>query len=412
MKSFILFLFLILLSATKFIYPENSAEPSASVPPSLPTAETNAAVVTSAPTKEPYADSYDCSRKSYSIDDFAGKYKTQGRCPEQSFFHPATNHKNTGVLINHCASSFSFNAYCEGDAVIELYTPSLWGQGCIYFNVYVDGVKISNRSDYKIYRGKLHTFVLGSDLSKGMHTFLIERQSGASMGPVYVSSVSISGEIVNPPEQNSIFIEFIGDSITSGYGALYPYDSEGEWADLPSASAYHDATKAYAYLAAKKLNADYSIIALPGIGATSGYVQKNMIDIYTMTCAPCNDESEWGFNRIADIVVINLGTNDAVMAYRGKITHEQMQNGFRDFALLVREKNPYSKIIWAYGALGNDAENYIHAVIDSLGGENAGYYYVSLISDASGGEGHPSVKAHEQNAARLADAIKEILLKS
>ena len=45
---------------------------------------------------------------------------------------------------------------------------------------------------------------------------------------IYIDSVRMSGEFAPKPSDHEIFIEFIGDSITTGYGNLYPNDADGE----------------------------------------------------------------------------------------------------------------------------------------------------------------------------------------
>ena len=134
-----------------------------------------------------------------------------------------------------------------------------------------------------------------------------------------------------------------------------------------------------------------------------------MLETYEDTCYQCGHKQKWDFERKADVVVINLGTNDRTMVAAGKTTLAEIQNGFTSFCLLVREKYPAAKIIWAYGMMDQSAEPQIKAALTAAGGEAAGFYYVSLISDGSGGNGHPSANAHEANAEILTDAIKKVI---
>lgn len=366
---------------------------------------------TAKPTEVPPKDleDIDFSKKTITLSAMNNKYKTQGRCPVKTFTHPTTGKKETAVLLNYSASAFSVKAYCEGTVTMELYTPSLWNKDGLYFNVLVDGVKISARGNYKLTKGTLHTFTLATGLEKGLHTFTIERQSEATLGAVYVHCVTLNGEIAAPPANGDYFIEFIGDSLISGYGILYPNASEGEYSSRQDSSVYQDATKAFAYLAAKKLNADYSIVAETGIGIVSSYGSRTMSNTYSMTCAQCYDETTWSFSKKADAVVLTLGTNDNVEVDKGKITYAQMEDGFKSFLLQIRTKNPSAKIVWAYGAMGNGAKDCILSVLKELGGEANGYYYVGLEYNGDGGVGHPSVAANSKNAETLAQALKKIL---
>ena len=62
-------------------------------------------------------------------------------------------------------------------------------------------------------------------------------------------------------------IEFIGDSITCGYGV----DDEDENHQFTTAT--EDVTKAYAYKTAKALDAEYSMFSASGYGIISGYTE-------------------------------------------------------------------------------------------------------------------------------------------
>lgn len=354
------------------------------------------------PTEQPLKEleNVDFSKKTINVSAMGGQYKTQGRTPM----------KNGVVYLNYSASAFSFNAYCEGTVTMELSTQRNWSGDGMYINVIVDGVKVSPRNVYKLKGNKQHTITLATNLKKGLHTFTIEKQSEATFGLIQVKAVSLNGEIAPAPLNNDLFIEFIGDSLICGYGVLYPNHSEGEYSSNQASTVYQDATKAFAYLTAKKMNADYSIVSETGIGMSySSYTKRKMTDIYTKTCAQTNDNTEWNFPRRTDAVVITLGTNDSAMVGKGFITKTQMREGFKNFALQVRAKNPSAKIIWAYGALGYGAKDSIISVLNELGGEANGYYYVNLEYNGDGGGGHPSLQANAKNAETLTKALQGIL---
>lgn len=358
-------------------------------------------VQTAKPTDQPLEDieNIDFSQKTITVSAMNGQYKTQGRCPV----------KNGAVYLNYSASAFTFNAYCEGTVTMDLYTQRNWSADGMYISVIVDGVKVLPRKTYKLKGNKQHTITIATDLEKGVHTFVIEKQSEATFGSVQIKSVLLNGEIAPAPIDEDLFIEFIGDSIISGYGVLYPNHSEGEYSSNQSSSVYQDATKTFAYLTAKKLKVDYSIVSETGIGILGGYTDRKMSEVYTKTCAQTGDYTDWSFTKRADAVVITLGTNDNSMLNKGAITKAQMREGFKNFALQVRIKNPSSKIVWAYGALGHGAKDSIISVLNELGGEASGYYYVNLEYNGDGGGGHPSLEANAKNAEILAQALQRIL---
>lgn len=378
----------------------------------VPLAACTSSAKRSDPSEAPTADPalFDYTAKTYDIASFEGKYKLQGRCPVISYKPPKATEKVEALALDYSCAAFAFNAYCEGEVTAEIYTaPTAIGGRSLYLNVSVDGVKNNSRKEYKLTGKKLHTVTIASGLERGLHSFVIERQTEAERGLIYINSISLNGELYDAPAFGNLLIEFIGDSITTGYGNLFPALTEGETDSNPASNVYQDGTKTYAYLTAKKLGADYSIVAQQGIGAVCGYYPHTMLDTYRYTCYQCNHKQPWDFSRQPDIVVINLGTNDRAMANAGKTTLEEIQKGFEEFCLLVREKNPDAKIVWAYGMMDQSAEAQIKAALAAAGGEAAGFYYVSLVSDSTGGNGHPSVSGHEQNAEILTEAIRKII---
>ena len=76
---------------------------------------------------------------------------------------------------------------------------------------------------------------------------------------------SIAAEDIRPTEQKAHFVEFIGDSITCGYGM------DDEVAEHHFVTGTEDATRAYAYCTAQALDADYSLVSISGYGIISGY---------------------------------------------------------------------------------------------------------------------------------------------
>ena len=139
------------------------------------------------------------------------------------------------------------------------------------------------------------------------------------MSTVGIKEIRCVGSAIKPTEKKDMLIEFIGDSITCGYGIDDP-DKDHHFV-----TATEDVTKAYAYLTAKTLDADYSMLSFSGYGIISGYTDNdNKVSAQTVpqfytklgySWGKNGDfspqESEWEFSgRQPDLVVVNLGTND------------------------------------------------------------------------------------------------------
>lgn len=105
-------------------------------------------------------------------------------------------------------------------------------------------------------------------------------------------------------------IEFIGDSITCGFGADIediPCNT-GTWYDQ------HNAYLAYGPMAARALNAGYRLSSVSGMGMYRNWNDEDQPvigDVYSTTYLDGNKAKKWGFKgKTPDLVSICLGTND------------------------------------------------------------------------------------------------------
>ena len=381
----------------------------------VPDDPTNAPITASPePTEEPTQvnyDAYDYTEKKIGAAELFPYCKTQGRTVIADYTFRKSNPSVTGIALDYSAASIEFNAVCEGKvtAFIKVKSTGIGGSR-LYISVYVDGVQMgTSRGDFRLTKSTGTEVVLAENLERGLHNIRIERQTEAERGLMYIDEITLSGQLAEKPADSRYFIEFIGDSITTGYGNLWPDDSDGETSTNAAYNEYVDGTRSYAVLAAKTIGADYSVVAQQGIALVKGWQPHTMTDTYTETCYQCDRHEEWTFPRKADVVVINLGTNDASFYHSGQVSLDAIEKGIRKFLDIVREKNPDAKILWVYGMMDTFLCSYIEKAIKEKGGESAGYYYLQLSPNGSGGNGHPNLKAHKQNGKTLANKLKEIL---
>ena len=165
---------------------------------------------------------------------------------------------------------------------------------------------------------------------------------------------------------------------------------------------HQDATQGYAYVTAKNLGADFSLVSYSGIGAKYGWNSFDMPVFYPAQAYPY-DESEYGFERQPDIVVIALGTNDSANAP----SQPERKKGFDELLAMVREKNPNAAIIWIYGMMTQDVNTDIEAAVSDAGGKGSGYYLLKLPQNNSGAGWHPGLDGHEAFSEGLTKFIKE-----
>ena len=191
-------------------------------------------------------------------------------------------------------AGIEFSAICLGEVSIQLAAAS-----SRKFTVVIDGKEYK---DVTLSSGKN---VIASGLEYGPHSFKIMNQAGYS-GKIDIEGVTIRGSFGEKPADGALLIEFIGDSITHGCGLGNPTYSDGT----------NDGTLTYAFIAAKELGADYTIMANGGMGVKWGgdYDSTNLNR--SMAKYPYLNDKERGsalyegYTKAADIVVIGLSTND------------------------------------------------------------------------------------------------------
>ena len=315
--------------------------------------------------------------------------KTQGR----------TALKDGAMWLDFSASGVEFSANCEGTVALNLTVNSISNTdatyGGIYFTVIVDGVQ-KDRAECRVTSTGNVELVLAENLPAGNHTFEVYRQTEHRGAEVGISSIVMNGSFNEKPEDNRLYIEFIGDSISTGYGVLgTSSDSEGK------SPLWQDATAAYPYLTAKALGADFSDVCYSGIGAKYGWQDPNMLNFYPYQRWEYDRNTQYSFSRQPDVVVIALGTNDIAMEGERGITVEQRLAGYQELLDMVREKNPNSKIVWIYGMMKDDDNARIPAIIEENGGAAEGLYSLELTTNTAGAAYHPNAAGQQTFANEL-----------
>jgi len=175
-----------------------------------------------------------------------------------------------------------------------------------FFKTVIDGAP---QAAFKAATGS-GTYMLATGLTAGMHTVELYRQTEGPQGESRLLSLTVGdGALVDPPAGASRLIEFIGDSITAGYGNL------GTAADLsnPDCFTLESAWDTYAGIAGRALGAEVSIVAASGIGIVRNYDPNDpgprMPMLYPRAVANATTPT-WDFHVEPQVVVINLGTND------------------------------------------------------------------------------------------------------
>lgn len=223
-------------------------------------------------------------------------------------------------------------------------------------------------------------------------------------------------QLVDAPALPQRKIEFIGNSITCGYGVestnpTDPFEDETE-----------NHTLTYAAIVSDSLNAQHTSISRSGIGVYRNYNGKKEGDPITMgTHFPYmlfdRHTEQWDFTRYQpQLVCINLGTNDFSTNNYDADRYEQ---AYRSFLTLVRSKYPNAKIVLLAGPMLLEKEHNIQrAILDRIckdfrkKGDKQIFRFDFSRQTGELGYGasyHPSLLQHQRMAQELLPYLKELM---
>ena len=284
------------------------------------------------------------------------------------------SHYENGVrYFSHSGSGIEF--LCRGEyAVINILDDS---QGRYYSN---------HKARFAIYKnGEVVVDEIITESDKSYHIVLdgydkdsvitVLKLSEAQYSAMGIGEIMVYGKAdIVPTQEKPLKIEFIGDSITCGYGV----DEENPRGYFSTAT--ENFTRTYAYLTAEKLNADYSAVCFSGFGVYSGYTSngvRNASDIvplhYDKSCFLYGGrETLWDFSGFqSDFIVINLGTNDASYCGGSLSGRQEFTRRYAEFIKQVRAHNPYAYIICVLGDMNNTMYSCIQAAVSNYINETA-----------------------------------------
>ncbi len=250
-----------------------------------------------------------------------------------------------------------------------------------------------------------------------------------SRGKIRLVGLETDGEILPLKERGPRpMVEIVGDSITCGYGneAKDPsehFDPETE-----------NGWEAYGPRACREIGADWSVVAASGIavagwaGAPAGFGPPHfsMEEQYAYTDRSVSDlrslpNPEWDFKTHKnDVVVINLGTNDASQVAFSP-NREEAEKRFREhygaFLREVRRLNgPDTWILCTLGPMDyyllDEIRDLVKAYQEETGDERISFYkfgHVHMMMEGYGADMHPSLKTHERMGRELAAVLGKIL---
>lgn len=301
------------------------------------------------------------------------------------------------LILYHSASGIEFSF--EGSSVKIL----LHSTGKSYMRVYVDGSKEGER--LAVLEGE-NEYVVIDGIEAGRHTIRLVKATEESEA-IWTVKALVADSFLAPPQKSRLKIEFIGDSITAGYGVL------GAKNDVYSVDN-SDSTKSYAYRTAHALDANYSIIGWSGI-CVKGHIHVphlNMTQLYGQVSNRNASAYEGGFD--ADVVVLNLGTNDTAYLLSGEDASydEKFPEDYRALLTAIRAKNPRAHIICLYGMMivNEVISGGIQTAIKALNDDKIVYNPFSFAPNQLGANGHPNDDGQRGYSEGLVNYLKSCIL--
>ena len=321
---------------------------------------------------------------------------------DRIIIHGRSGETDGCLFFDHTAAGIEFTAYAQGEVKLSvLQTGS--ADSVSYYTIWIDGIRQEPRlccANHVFEAFPIATFAEG-----GVHTIRVLKACEMGVSQSVFKELFFTGYLMDPPKKSDLYIEFLGDSITSGYGNVMYTEGVGDLNASPVSAVNSDGTQAWAFLTAEKLNARCTIVSDSGIGVVyeHGMVPgRRMFNFWRYNSYARQDLGKFKPVEAPNIIVINLGTNDRM----NNTDNQAMVAGTKELITLLR--TTYGKaipIVWASGMMDGAKEEQVRQALNELGGEEAGLYSLDLIVVDAAGGGHPGPKGHIENANILVNFL-------
>ena len=302
----------------------------------------------------------------------------------------------------------SIRTYFKGSGIYAILDDE-YGQN--YFNIILDDSLISV---IKADSGK-HSYLLAKNLKNTIHQLEIFKRTENMFGKItFYGFIVNQGSLVELKNKRTRLIEFIGNSITCGYG------NEGKLGEKFGASTENQ-FMTYAAITARNFNARQLAVCKSGIGIYRNY---NGPAIGNYDCMPnfyqriflYDSLPVYDFKQKPDLICIDLGTND--FSTNGGDSAKYV-NGYLRFIDTIQRKYQRPDILILLGPMLKDNDlirvrKYLKFISAAANEKNAGNVYLFEMSQQTGNLGfgvdyHPTVAQHKKNAAELTDFISKLM---
>lgn len=271
-----------------------------------------------------------------------------------------------------------------------------------------------------------NTYLLFASDKEETHTITLRKISENTTGKIICNGFLGEGIIESARQQaRQLQIEFIGDSITCGFGNMTEERDRIFYADEENGWMSHGA------MAGRILNAEIQMVCCSGI-TLAELLKKDMWELPAMSKIYQYTDwfmekkqnrmthTEWEFaSHFKDVVVINLGTNDSTMIDMFQdisLGIRKFEETYYKFLHLLREKNGEDTwIICTLGPLDYFLYDSIEKAVKRFVIERNDKkircfkYMKTRIGEGFGACSHPSLRTQERMGMEIADYIQKLI---
>lgn len=327
------------------------------------------------------------------------------------------------LYLAYSASYIEF--CCEGTCIVtaELISDGIpeGKEFAAWAAVFINDEEQPSRR-FELQKGR-NTYTLYEAEQEGNVKIRLMKYSEAAFSSLGIKEIQIEGgAILIPPQKPEKLFQFIGDSITCGYGI------EGKVDVDVFTTTQENPWNTYACRTARLLKADFELVSWSGNGVISHYVDENvneqrhdkpwMQELYPYSDRELEErlgksEAEltvWEGKHEPDVIVVHLGTNDGSYTRFVEERNALFVEEYVAFLKQIRQQHKTAPIICMLGVMRQELNDQVAkavALTRQQGDGNVYFIDVPLARerDGLGTDYHPSMRTHEKMAELLAQYI-------
>ena len=335
---------------------------------------------------------------------------------DASIMGRAVKNTDSSVTLSASAASCTFTFTGE-NCVLYIKNNAPYPGDYNYVNFELDGFYVSRQKVDVQVAAPYIIKAVGKDIR---HTLVVSKATEAANGQLIITKIDAPG-LAAPQQKFKTKIEFIGNSITCGFGndMEIPCGNGSKWYDQ------HNAYWSYASRTARAVKAEYMISAISGAGIYRNWNSDGPTVPQQYENAFLNTDSSnlWNFNSyIPDIVTIALGTNDMSNG-DGKTARQPFDKvkyitQYKNFIQTIYSHYPHAQLVLLNSPMVNGPNNVLlkeclTTVQTEMNNEAKPVkpiktFWFNEMQPAGCGY-HPSTEDHDVMAKQLIPFIKTLL---